>query len=225
MRQIDLDLSLRDVEVINQIRVAGSVFRQIQALYPDSIVAGGAPRDWLLNKTARDIDIFIYEPDWGVLTGWDICWKIRNELGFGLNIMGNNEYDIAPGQRSLIHVFEGHKHTPFHPPLKINIVVHNRSVQEVYKSFPTSLSRYWTFFHLDNGPARGVIFQIYMSNLAFLGEIKRIIYCRDREFTEGEKKYLQKIWKKVPNFSVLTDEEGFEHAREEGINTERWDLV
>jgi hypothetical protein len=46
-----------------QSHVADYWLTQLQHVYPDTICAGGAPRDWYFGNTAKDIDIFVF--GWG----------------------------------------------------------------------------------------------------------------------------------------------------------------
>jgi len=49
-----------------QKKVADKVLDKLRFTDPTAIVAGGAPRDWCMNKPAKDIDVFMYTPShWG----------------------------------------------------------------------------------------------------------------------------------------------------------------
>lgn len=48
--------------VEEQKAIADILLRKLQAIDPNCIVAGGAPRDWYLGREAKDIDIFVYLP-------------------------------------------------------------------------------------------------------------------------------------------------------------------
>lgn len=42
--------------------IADEVLKKLTALDPNAILAGGAPRDWAFNKSANDLDIYLYLP-------------------------------------------------------------------------------------------------------------------------------------------------------------------
>jgi hypothetical protein len=197
-----------------QFRAALEVFYKVKALYPNAVIAGGAPRDWLLREPARDVDIFVYEPSWERLQPAVIKERLEEILGIALGLKGTPEYDVPRERQGLLYVFEGVFHWGVFGLSGVQIIVHNIPVNEVYKSFPTSLSRYW----IERGPI------VYYSLLAWLGVFNRKIYCRDIEFTEKQRQYLMKIWRKVPEYAVVTDNEGYIDAEREGINTQRGNL-
>lgn len=50
------------MDINDQKNVAKEVFSLLRKINPKVTLAGGAPRDWYLNKTARDLDFYIYLP-------------------------------------------------------------------------------------------------------------------------------------------------------------------
>lgn len=52
--------SYKSSEVREQMYIAQLILNKLQTIDPKAVIAGGAPRDWYLNKTATDIDIFYH---------------------------------------------------------------------------------------------------------------------------------------------------------------------
>lgn len=47
----------------NQKETAKSILKLLQDTYPSVVLAGGAPRDWYFNNTAKDLDIYFESKD------------------------------------------------------------------------------------------------------------------------------------------------------------------
>lgn len=170
-------------------------------------VAGGAPRDWWFNQPARDVDIFI--PYFGDYTNREYA----ELFGVGeLVLLGNDDLGNMYGDTGIHRVYESLTYQT-----KFNFVI-KRKDTNIYE-FPTSLSRYAFLPPLFNVQATPRLFRSYG---AALGEEMRKIFCRDRDFTPKEMKYLQKIWRKVPDYEILSDTEGLALAKEAGLANQEW---
>lgn len=74
-------------KVNRQKLVADDILSRLELLDPRCIVAGGAPRDWHLGKTAKDIDVFLYTPQ---LNSAYIREHTLKRLGFSINSFYEN---------------------------------------------------------------------------------------------------------------------------------------
>jgi hypothetical protein len=59
---MDLELNFDMNTVENQKIIAQQVMKLVEIIDPTCIVAGGAPRDWYMQKPAKDVDIFVNSP-------------------------------------------------------------------------------------------------------------------------------------------------------------------
>lgn len=50
-----------DDEILHQKKVAIKIIKDLKQKWPHVLLAGGAPRDWQHNKTAKDLDFFILQ--------------------------------------------------------------------------------------------------------------------------------------------------------------------
>lgn len=67
--------------VQEQMGIAAEVLAMVRTIDSTAMIAGGAPRDWYLDKLATDIDIFYYKS--GVV---DHCVDLRDQLNLLTNI-------------------------------------------------------------------------------------------------------------------------------------------
>lgn len=54
------NLNFKSVQVRKQMYIAGQILDKLRLIDSTAVIAGGAPRDWYMNKPATDIDIFYH---------------------------------------------------------------------------------------------------------------------------------------------------------------------
>jgi hypothetical protein len=91
-------------QIKDQQLFAREVLRDLETLDPHCILAGGAPRDWYLEKAANDLDFYMCLPDnWNQMQCKRAIEKVTN-LDF--HILGGIESEMYESLNELRYVFE-----------------------------------------------------------------------------------------------------------------------
>lgn len=184
-------------KIEHQKQVANKVLNELELIDPYCIVAGGAARDWYLGKSATDIDVFIYAPQFKTNT-----FRLNTLTKLGFNITDKYENwttnEIYKGNKLVEHLY--------------NTVVNNEKVQLIFmkqstftsvvNTFPISISKAW---YKNN--------EIKITN-DFNNSVKhKIIWKTVEEYTETNK-YLLKIRDKFSDYKYVTKEEALRIIKE-----------
>lgn len=169
-------LTQLSVIAIREQDLADTVLEALAEVLIDPIIAGGAPRDWLLQGRCKDIDIFVHSS-----TNPDLVLEKINNLGYS-SIRYVKSQDLTEDYRSpnirsvLFFTFEG---------LPFQIIFCTESPEQCINNFPLSLSK---ITYKDN-----MIIPFIKDYFKLLGEGIVSISPDVRE------SYLERIKSKYPN--------------------------
>lgn len=179
-----------DLKIAHQKQVADKVLGKLELLDPRCIVAGGAARDWYLNKPAKDIDVFLYAPHLHLAS---IRVNALRKLGF----------DITSAYENW-NIDEIYKHNKYVKCL-YNTVVDGENVQIIFMiestytsvvdMFPISISKVW----YKNQ-------QIKLTD-DFKNSVKHKIIWRTLYSYLEDDKYINKIKDKFSDYEYVTTAE------------------
>lgn len=166
---------------IKQIEVAEKILDAIFLIDAHAIVAGGAPRDWLLGKEAADIDVFLYATGTTyfleqkfIKAGFDIT---RTNEGNGLP----EHYKLNPQLRAVFDCVYKGQNVQF-------LLMNEPTFYSVINHFPLSICKAW----YKNG-------KIHMHK-DFKRSVAHKVIVKTNTIYADENKYLQKVLAKFPDF-------------------------
>lgn len=121
----------------NQKHLADTMLKSIEVLDPKAIIAGGAPRDWCMGKTANDIDIYFYSPS----TRYEMKAQLNAVLGIQVKELGGEELDgMYATMEGLKAVYEFIDKGQVYQLMQMGEVV---STFNVVDQFSTSICKTW----------------------------------------------------------------------------------
>ena len=90
------------MNIAEQMKIAANILLRLRCISSTSLLAGGAPRDWFLGNTARDLDFYIHSimPAEGVIQG-------LMDVGLNVRTVGPPEQLYAGNHSSIRYVLEG----------------------------------------------------------------------------------------------------------------------
>lgn len=178
----------------NQKEIAKEVLTKLQACDPHCILAGGAPRNWFFNKTANDLDFYIYLKHETISAN-----KLRFK-SIGLDVkrmefeeLKNSSYKFM---QHLFRIYEGE-----YKGESIQVMVmHEPAFTSVVNDFGVSICEFWW-----NGGEVQATKQALTSILT-----KNLFYKNDYSAKET---HVQKMVKYFPEYT-LTPYSQFENVYE-----------
>jgi hypothetical protein len=183
-------------EIVEQKKVADRLLGQLDILDPSVIVAGGAPRDWYLERIATDIDIFINFPRG--LQGQGIFGKTLGRLTgtqwVSLSAVNDNsEYEMNAGVEDVYQSdVEG---------FKVQVIRLNHCAPLVTAAFPLSLSQ--VLYTTKGGINTSRNFELSVRHKALF---------KVQPHYDDQHKYIAKIRKQFPEYEYFSSKEKFYEA-------------
>lgn len=176
-------------KIIEQKAIADKVLNMLECIDPYCIVAGGAPRDWYLNKEAKDIDVFIHVPK----RGKSVLKLMLESAGFKITTEKSGEslpenYKLNP---HLITVFDI---AGFSTPVQI-IAMDVPTFNSVVNKFPLSICKAWY--------KKG---DIHIHKQFLLSVKHKVIFNTGEKFYSDENRYITKILSKFSDYKHFTSE-------------------
>lgn len=185
------------MNILRQMTIADEVMEKLAPITPHAIIAGGAPRDWYFQKTARDVDIFLYRPD--LKTNLDVL-STFSKVGLSLSsfdtsltvdgdhVTGHGTYIHNP---NIDHVYE----TEYFGVQFQFIFMKSPTFTSVVPRFPLNLSRIW----YKNGT-------IHPTG-EFLHGVKNTALIKMDELYADGNKYIKKIRERFPDYKYYASVE------------------
>ena len=127
-----------DSRVERQQQIANIVMDTVQRITIDSIIAGGAPREWYFNKPATDIDIFFYLENLRTIKSVEDVIDLFQVKGLQITKMVHAEISENYANPDIEDVFEG-----VYFDEKFQFILCNKPPVEVVHNFPVNMSRIW----------------------------------------------------------------------------------
>jgi len=167
-------------KIQKQTDIADYTLRLLQEFDPNCLVAGGAPRDWVLKKVAKDIDIYLFT---------NSVLEIINKLAInGFIFKGMKEGDTLPENYAKAAMLSSVlDFTYLGEDLQVMMIT--SPTMDVIDSFPLSISR------ITYTRKTGIV----QSEDFNKGLLSKTIYC-DNILYDDNHKYIQKILKKFPDW-------------------------
>lgn len=171
------------MNIEQQKNIAKEVLGKLEILDPNCILAGGAPRDWFLGKTAKDLDFYIHLPK-------NNLTKYQRQLeGIGITATPLNrdgDCDIYRSMGDLFRVFE-YKYKG----MDVQIMVMRKSTHEsVIPHMGTSVCKVW-WKGGDVNPTLDFLLSIHL----------KMIFKKDDY--NAKEKHVAKMQKYFPDFTLV----------------------
>lgn len=174
-------------------REVGLVLQEVQTIFRTAMVytVGGVPRDLLLGKEVRDIDLAVLPTSGGYV-------ESETELTDGLRAMGYSirtvDSDRYPEEiRQLQYVVRAVSSRG----IEVDILVYREHVQlwQVLDNFPAAISRCWAY--------SSWLAALSISTRADFDQAAatKVVECKPREDGSYNVEYLQKLEQKFPEYT------------------------
>lgn len=190
-----------------QKEVAIDLLKQLELLYPYTILAGGAPRDWYVGRAAKDLDFFLYYPH-----TYAHLDKMLRRIGWvdgtSKAKWGDNipmEYKLNPDIRCVI---DGKWMDQ-----DVQLIILKKDTFGIVEKFPINLCQCWwkgqdsvkryygaDFVEEPNG--------VILTRSAYRGFKYKSVVKVNELYAEGHA-YLKKIREKFPDFCYYNSEQQF----------------
>lgn len=191
MNQLDLFYELQRYDSItNSQKVCAAVALCIlQKINRETIIAGGAPRDWLFDRHAKDIDIYI-QSDKGE-SNWEFEKVISNALASRVvDITTTSDY-LANLDNGVLGVFDIKDCY-----MPIQVIRGDRPPLTMLDTFHCSLSRAYARLASDNKLVVQGNWEFQLSREYKMNMIKK----------KFDPKYIAKIREKFPDFTEVYEQ-------------------
>lgn len=184
-----------NARVMKQMEIAHMCLSLIEKFDPRAIIAGGAPRDWYMDKVATDIDIFFFTHS---SIGGGLLRKHLGSLGFvGVEQVGGEffpaQYRLNPNIQRVFNAKVYGWSTP------IQLIQYKKPTFGVVETFPLSISQAWfkrgeihTTKHFQNSVKNKVVYktsELYANGHAYIEKIRGKF--PDYEYFESYTEFLE----------------------------------
>ncbi len=169
----------------DQRKIADELISLLQVIDPSCIVAGGCVRDWFCDKSAKDIDIFMYDGEYSMSVNKSRIEKILQVKMSNLS----KEYTQSVSDNLISAVFEF-----CYKDQLINIIMWKKKTFNVTQTFPAYNVKMHYLPKYGDDKSRWIESLIAISYL----------YCKEIYVTEEiNKKYWQKLRDKFPDCKIV----------------------
>lgn len=167
--------------VMDQKREGKELLDKLRVVDPFVMIAGGAPRDWYFDRSAKDLDIYLRLPNHNTITLVENLARAVGITGLGqLSKTSESSYAELP---NLKWVFAGE-----YNGMPINLMVMDKGVrEEIIKDFDVAICRAW----FDGDKCH------YFEEFDFC--IKTRVCLVHPKYT-GKEQHLRKMAKRFPQF-------------------------
>jgi hypothetical protein len=182
---------------------ADQILAMIERLDPFAIIAGGAPRDWYLEREATDLDVYFHpNPNWDKHT-------LKEQLkvvGFNLDGGGNYEdfqYEDFQANKSKYGKNEYIKsmYNPNNTAMKVQLMAMSEpTFKSVLPKFPLNLCLAW----YKNC-------KVHTETLFELGVSEKVIICTNSDYLNNDP-YIIKIVDRFPEYKYFVNEAAYFQA-------------
>lgn len=175
----------------SQKKVADKVLYAIEGFDPSCIVAGGAPRDWMLGNLATDIDLFFFYRENS--TAWEARKLLERALGKSVSLKSADKitenYTTNPNLKRVWEtVVDG---------INVQLIEMSVPTWKVVDAFPLTICKVW----YKNGRIT--------TTKEFDKSVKGSYIIKTDKMYANESRYLQKILAKFPDFKYYESYEDF----------------
>lgn len=169
------------MDVADQKREATELLSKLRMVDPFAMIAGGAPRDWYFNKSAKDLDVYMRLPNHNtVALVSDLARLVGITHLSKIDKVKESTYAELP---NLKWVFIGE-----YNGLPINLMVMEKGVrEEIIKDFDVAICRAW----FDGEQCH------YMEEFEFCVKTR---VCLVHEKYTGKEAHVRKMAKRFPQF-------------------------
>lgn len=173
------------MEIFQQQEIANEILDLLECVDINSILAGGAPRDWTFGNPARDLD-FYFDANRGEVDSF--IRVVRRFRSLGLPIYIKNGYNYDGKNPDLLFVFDGE-----YKGIKVQLMWMKTPALQAMNSFALDICRV--------GYKDGKF--IYTDEFEKARQSKTI---RVLSSLYGKQdKYVQKILRRFPDFTLVED--------------------
>lgn len=193
MKQLDIfhELDLHDTLIKAQKTCAYSVLKMLKVIDNDVVIAGGAPRDWLFDRQAKDIDVYLRGINGE--SNFDFANRISQALDNSRveDVTSTNEY-VLNMNNGVLGVFNVHSCY-----LPVQVIRCDRAPLGMLATFHCSLSKAFALpSGIDNNLSISGNWEFDLSRKYHMNMIKK----------DFDPKYISKIQQKFPNFTQVFEQ-------------------
>lgn len=174
------------MDIIEQQEIAREVLHKLEIIDPNCILAGGAPRNWYLEKKANDLDFYIH-----TILETEAQTQLRfRRLGIGAKLMSFDE-SRAKGYKKMQQLFRVYEFTYKEVAIQV-MLMKTPTFNSVVDNFGVSVFRFW--WKGDD---------IKIDHSALISLASKTLYIK--EGYSEEDRYITKMKSYFPNFKVMAE--------------------
>lgn len=186
-----------------QVVQAREILKKVRVLDPTAIVAGGAPRDFVMGRVAKDIDIFVY---------WrpDLCLSAFSEAmeAVGIELQSSVYSDIAASEHSEMYATNPDIRTVYNVKggeTPTQIILCDKPTFGMVEKFPLSICQVWTGVKdlegMADSASRAYSSAVISEEFAF-GQRHTAIFKTNSAYS-GSENYIKKIRGYFPDYKYV----------------------
>ena len=179
-------------KITYQQEITKKVLDKLEIIDPTCIVAGGACRDWLMRKSATDVDIFISSKS--EFSNVDIALKQLKKIGFTnaesapYNSLDEQMYRKNPDIAGVINFWEEN--------VKFQVILCRKGTFNIVDSFPFGICQAWW---------KPSVSETIRTTKHFDRSLKHKALVRLQEGYGNDDFFVKKIKEKFPDWKYYTD--------------------